>query len=61
MGNEMGKSRPELLAKDRLNPQPILDAHIAQLEQQESFRNFDYRIRDSAGNIRWISISDSYT
>jgi PAS domain S-box-containing protein len=53
----LGKSRPELLAKDQLNPQPLLDAHVAQLERHEPFRDFEYRIRDSAGNIQWISIS----
>ena len=53
----LGKSRPELLAKDQLNPQAILDAHRALLEQHQPFRDFEYRIRDSAGNIRWMSIS----
>lgn len=53
----LGKSRPELLARDRLNPQSLVDPHVAQLEKHESFRDFEYRIRDAEGNVRWISIS----
>lgn len=53
----LGRTRAELLARDRLNPKHLVDAHIAQVEQHQPFRDFEYRIRDIAGNIRWISIS----
>jgi PAS domain S-box-containing protein len=53
----LGKTRAELLAIDNLNPKPILEAHIAVLNQHLSFRNFEYRIRAKSGAIQWFSIS----
>lgn len=53
----LGKSRPELLAADNLNPRSTVEAHAAQLAQHLAFRDFEYRIRDATGNVRWVSIS----
>ncbi|MBL8223201.1 MAG: PAS domain-containing protein, partial [Bryobacterales bacterium] len=51
------KTRAELLATEDLNPGAVIVAHDALLRRHEAFRDFEYRIRDTAGRIRWISIS----
>jgi len=53
----LGKSRPELLARDGLNSAEMLEAHVAQLEQHLPFRDFEYCIRAASGEILWISVS----
>ena len=53
----MGLTRPELLARDRLNPPDLIAAHVAQIQRGEPFRNFQYRIHDETGVMRWISVS----
>ncbi|MGB4342632.1 MAG: EAL domain-containing protein [Moraxellaceae bacterium] len=52
----LGKTRRALL-DTKLNPPDIVEAHLAQMEQHEPFRDFHYRIRDVAGDICWFSIS----
>ncbi len=53
----LGRTRPELLAQNELNSESEIEAHIEQLWRQEPFRDFEYRVRDAAGGIRWISVS----
>ena len=53
----IGRTRAELLAKDELNHPEELAAHLDQIGKHLSFRNFEYRIRDATGEIRWILIS----
>ncbi|MBL8447410.1 MAG: PAS domain S-box protein, partial [Zoogloeaceae bacterium] len=53
----LGLRRPELLAKDNLNPPELIASHVAQIQRGETFRDFQYRIRDEAGALRWISVS----
>jgi two-component system, sensor histidine kinase and response regulator len=40
-----------------LNNVSQLEAHLALLQQHQPFREFEYRLRDSARQIRWISVS----
>ncbi len=53
----LGRTRQEILATDQLNPPELLAAHIAQLERHQPFRDFEYQIRNGAGEIRWASVS----
>lgn len=53
----LGRTRPEILATDQMNPPELLAAHIAQLERHQPFRDFEYQIRDGGGAIRWASVS----
>jgi PAS domain S-box-containing protein len=53
----LGKTRPELLALDQLNPTSQIAEHLSQIQQHLPFRDFEYRIRNSSEEIRWISIS----
>jgi two-component system, sensor histidine kinase and response regulator len=53
----IGKSRPELLAKDRLNSASVLAGHLQQIQQHRRFRDFEYRIRADSGELRWVSVS----
>lgn len=53
----LGLSRADLLARDQLNPQTLIDAHLGQLQLRQPFRNFEYCIRDRSGGIRWVSVS----
>jgi len=53
----LGRTRAELLATDNLNHPAALAAHLDQIGKHLAFRNFEYRIRDATGEIRWILIS----
>jgi two-component system sensor histidine kinase/response regulator len=53
----LGKSRSELLQQNTLNPPEMVAAHLAQLEAQLPFKDFQYRILDNKGALRWISVS----
>lgn len=53
----LGKTRGDLVARTPLNDKAILDAHLAILEQHLPFRDFEYRIQDAAGEVRWMSVS----
>ncbi len=53
----LGKSRKELLAPMLLNSPELIDAHFALLDEHLPFRNFEYRVRLSEIEIRWVAVS----
>jgi len=53
----IGLSRRQLLTRDHLNPPEIIDSHFDLLSQHKPFRNFEYQLRDSQGESRWVSVS----
>jgi diguanylate cyclase (GGDEF)-like protein/PAS domain S-box-containing protein len=53
----LGRTRRELLEGDGLNSAEAIAAHLTQIERHEAFRNFEYRMRDAGGKIRWVAVS----
>jgi PAS domain S-box-containing protein len=53
----LGKSRKELLELNALNPAGTTVEHFAQLEAHLPFKSFEYRIRISDDDLRWIMVS----
>ena len=53
----LGKSRKTILELNALNQPELTAAHLAQLAQHVSFRDFEYQIRVNEGDVRWISVS----
>jgi PAS domain S-box-containing protein len=53
----IGKSRREILAMDRFNPMETVKAHLAQLDERQPFKNFEYQVRRTDGIVIWVSVS----
>lgn len=53
----LGKTRRALFERDSLNSRRVIELHLQQLDRREPFRNFEYRLKDVRGNIRWFAIS----
>ena len=53
----LGQSRKAILEVDALNPQVLIESHLAQLAAHLPFKNFEYQIRIEDSDIRWISVS----
>ena len=53
----LGRSRKELLARDEFNAGPATLTHLAQLDAHAPFRDFEYRIIGSNGEVCWVSVS----
>lgn len=53
----LGKSRRELLRSNPHNTDGLIEAHLAQLEAHQPFKDFEYRIISNDGTERWISVS----
>jgi PAS domain S-box-containing protein len=53
----LGRNRKAILEVDALNPPASIAAHLAQLETQTTFKNFEYQIRSQSNDLRWVSVS----
>ena len=53
----LGQSRHELLLRNTLNAPDLVQAHLAQLEAHEPFRNFEYQVEVGFSEHRWVSVS----
>ena len=53
----LGLSRMDLLAKNAQNHPDLWQAHQAQLDSHQPFRNFEYESCNEAGEIMWIMVS----
>jgi PAS domain S-box-containing protein len=53
----IGKSRREILEFGALNPAESVKTHLAQLEAHLPFKNFEYQVRKTAGDVIWVSVS----
>jgi two-component system sensor histidine kinase/response regulator len=56
-GALLGKTRRELLLRDALNPAQAVNEHLECIENHLPFRDFEYRVRDSRGDLRWFMVS----
>jgi two-component system sensor histidine kinase/response regulator len=56
-GNLLGRNRRDILEVDALNPQESIREHLELLTQHLPFKNYEYQIRGSDGDIRWIAVS----
>ena len=53
----LGRQRVQMLAQGGLNPADLVAAHADTLAAHQPFRDFEYRVRDGQGRLRWLAVS----
>ncbi|MDH5353408.1 MAG: ATP-binding protein [Gammaproteobacteria bacterium] len=53
----LGMTRPEIMAKDKLNPPSLMASNLSDMKNHRPYRDFEYRVPTKKGDIRWLSVS----
>ena len=53
----LGKPRTAIPELKGLNPPEVINAHFAQLETHQPFKDFEYQMRDNNAHLAWMTVS----
>ena len=53
----LGRKRQDLLERETLNSPADLAAYVEKINRHQPFKDFEYCVHDSQGQLRWVSVS----